>query len=160
MVKNNVLIWGIICLLSISCNNRQYKQDLMQLNAFINNEYDKNIIYDKRQLRNYSYLDSVINVDNGIVYIANTDCSVCVGELMLFLENLATVSDSASIFIAAQDTLSLSYYLTKYNYSNLTTDIVFVGSKKEIRYYNGLVVCYKDGRINRFMKTPFHAYGK
>lgn len=160
MANNIITICITVCMLSISCNNRQTKNNQQQLNAFINDGQNKYIFYDKRQLKNSTYIDSIINVENGVVYFANTGCSACIGQLISLIDNIAKTSDNTTIYIATQDTITLQYYISKLDYNNHVNGYIFIDSEKEVRFYNGLVLYYKEGEIKRFMRTPFHTYGR
>jgi hypothetical protein len=79
-------------------------------------------------------------IDDFSIYFVNSSCSFCIGELLSNLALLETTTLNEKLFIATNDTIALSYYLSE-SLMHLDNRII-VTSKEDsdsIAKLNGLI---------------------
>lgn len=94
---------------------------------------------------------------SGIIYIANTNCSKCLAELLEFVNEFSKYPVDEHLYIATTDTMLLNYILQREYFNSKDTDYLFstyyIKEKSTSILCNGFIIKhdeYNDITIQKY----------
>lgn len=160
-----ILTYILVC--CISTNSKQFEIDKIQL-KYLNDLLNKseNLTIDNNSI-NFNELDAELKptVANHIIYLLNSDCSVCIGQFMNFLFYLEHAEPGYSVIVIVNESskYAIEHYLKQARYEiNVSikenTDRKYL--KNDLEKYNGEVFVFKYGKLmTQFLYLSVIDYG-
>jgi hypothetical protein len=138
-----VVICFAICMSCVTQTTKQ-KRSSHKFNELISTANANAVWYDK----NVFHFDDIEYIREGkaIIYVANSECSICLGNLLSFVKDLSDNVIRDKVYIVVEDgtAATVKYYLRESKVSQGLDRQIDLLENKDNRYVDGLLVDYNS----------------